>query len=365
MNFSFDSKEDIEDNINALLYADESEEYEKVLHKCIQKAQFYKDKDLEFDARVAYLRQTSWLNKKDKAIATMPWLLKRLDEGHNTDQLDTVLWMYKWIIIKLPSFASISVAQIEQLLNDMEKRFLDFGTGMRIVNYFRMIVYSNMGRLEQSKKYLQLYLQDNATCSLDDCRACQPNNLLGVYLNLRDYEAYFTQAAPLLARKVTCKEVPDYSYPSIAFVNYINGNYELAQEQALLGRKKIKWKKAVLGPAGYLLAYYGYTKDFLKGRATLEKQLDFCGQTQPELSLFTFYLGTLIFFKALHNEGKKQIKLKVEHQNLIPVKDGTCLVPEGLSWLEEKVDDLAQKLDHRNQNDFYLQEKVYFMGFLK
>lgn len=364
MSYSFDSKEDIEDNVSMLMYADESEESEKVLHKCIQKAQFYKDKDLEFDARVAYLRQVSWLNKKDKAIATMPWLLKRLDEGHNAEHLDTVLWMYKWIIIKLPSFASISVAQIEQLLDDMEKRFLDFGTGMRIVNYFRMIVYSDMGRLEQSQKYLKLYLQDNATCALDDCRACQPNNLLGVYFNMKDYDAYFVQAAPLLARKVTCKEVPDYSYPGIAFVNYIVGNHELAMEQALLGRKKIKWKKAVLSQAGYLLAYYGYTKDFVKGRATLEKQIDFCAQTQPELSLFKFYLGTLVYFSALQNEGKKQVKLKVEHQNLLPVQEGVCYVQEALPWLEKKVDELSHKLDHRNQNDFYQQEKAYFLKFL-
>ncbi|HTF82158.1 MAG TPA: hypothetical protein VL947_10545 [Cytophagales bacterium] len=364
MEFEFNTKEDIEHNVYMLSYADESEENEKVLQKCIQKAQFYKDKDLEFEARMAYLRQVNWLNKKEKAIATMPWLLNRLDEGHNQDFAHNILWMYKWIIINLPDFAAISLAQIEQLTKDMEKRFLDYGTGIRIVHYFKMIQHSSMGQLEEAKAYMKLYLQDHSESNLDDCSACQPNNLLSVYLNLKEYDSFLDKAAPLLSRAVTCKEVPDYTYPKTALVNYIVGNYDEAAAQALMARKKIKLKKAVLREMGHLLAYYALTKEFVKGRTIIEKQLDFCALTQPELFLFRFYLGMLMFFTALHREGKKQIKLQVETKSLLPIQEGSCHVNEALGWLQQQLQTLAHKLNIRNGNDFYAQEIQYYMGLL-
>lgn len=365
MSFEFNTKEDIEYNIYSLQYADESEENEKVLQKCIQKAQLFKDKDLEFDARLGYLRQVNWLNKKEKAIATMPWLLKRIDEGHNQDSAHTVLWMYKWIIINLSDFAAISLSQIDQLLNDMEKRFLDHGTGMRIIHYFRMIVNSDLGNMSQALEHMKLYLKDNKSCDLDDCKACQPNNLLDVYLNLKDFDNFQKKAKPLLARTVTCKEVPDFTYSKTAMVNYILGKYDIAAEHALLARKKIILKKAVLKEMGHLLSYYALTKEFVKGRTILEKQLDFCAQTQPELFLFRFYLGTLMFFKALQGADKKQIKLNIASQNLIPVHDGVCKVPEAVAWLEQQVQSLADKLNTRNGNEFYNEEKAYYLGLLE
>lgn len=363
--YEFNTKEDIESNLFYLTYDDETEENEKIAQKCIQKAQQLNDKNLEFEARMAYLRQVNWLRKKEKAIATLPWLLKRLDEGYNLDYLENVLWMYKWIIINLPCFAAISLSQIQSLLADMERRFIEFGTGPRIIHYFKMIIYSDLGQLDLAKIHLTEYLKSNKKCSLDDCKACQPNNLLYVYLNFKDYKALLKCAKPLIQQKVSCKEVPDFTYPLLAFTNHILENTTDAADLAIIARKKIKLDRPLLHESSFLIMYYALTKEYVKGKVVIEKQIDFCNDNHPELRLFSFYLAASVFYKSLLTNNKKTIKLKIKSNNLIPLIEGTSNVQNGYDWLLSKVEQLAQKLNNRNQNNFYSEQIETYLKLIK
>ncbi|MDJ1493847.1 hypothetical protein QNI19_12970 [Cytophagaceae bacterium DM2B3-1] len=365
MSYSLETLEEVQEVVDILSYGKESEENEKILQKCIQKAQFFKDKDLEFEARIAYIRQVTWLHKPDKTIAIFPWLLKRMDEGHNKNHQYSVLWMYKWVIIKLPCYASVSLQQIEDLQQDMERRFLDYGTGTRIIDYFRMIVYAHLGNLSKAQEHLKNYLQDTSSCLLDDCDACQPNNVLDIYLSLRDYPAFLHTAQPLLNGTKKCKEVPDYTYSKTAMVNFLSGNTEVAKDHAILARKKIPLTSAVLKEMGYLLTYYALTQDFIKGRAIIEKQIGFCTNTQPEAYRYQFLLGFLLFMKAFQKAGKKTIKLKVPIADVQPIEEDTYEVASLITWIEGQCQQIVQKLDQRNGNTFYSEDMTYYLSLIQ
>ncbi len=364
MHFSLDTIEDIQEAVRRLSYSEETEEHEKIIQKCIQKAQFFKDKDLEFKARLAYMRQVTWLNKPDKMLAIFPWLLNRLDEGYNQDELSTVLWMYKWVIIKLPCYANISLSQIESLQKDMERRFLDYGTGSRLSYYFKMIVYGYLGDTSKAQQYLKCYLEDDTTSVLDDCRACQPNSLLSVYMALRDYPSFLSTFESILVNRVRCAEVPNLTYAKATLVNQITGNVETAKEQAILARKKIPLTKAVLTEMGYLLIYYALTEDFIKGRSVIEKQFRFCNSMQPDVFLYHFYLGCLLLMKSLQKAGKKTINLKISLPDIQPVKEDSYQITNCVEWFEKQCLQMVQKLDTRNQNTFYADEVAYYQSLL-
>lgn len=365
MDFSLDTIEGVQEAIEWISYSDETEENEKILQKCIQRAQFFKDKDLEFAARIVYIRQVAGLKKPDKTIAVFPWLLKRLDEGYNQDEIYDVLWMYKWVIIELPSYASISLTQIETLQKDMERRFLDYGTGTRLIHYFRMLVTQTLGDMEKAQEHMKCYLEDHTRSVLDDCRACQSNSLLNVYLTLRDYSTFLSTFESLLISKICCEEVPDLTYAKATLVNQITGNVATAKEHAILARKKIPLTKAVLTEMGYLLIYYALTEDFIKGRSVIEKQFTFCNPTQPDVFRYNFYLGCLILMKALEKAGKKTIKLKISVPDVQPVKEDSYAVSACTDWFEKQCLQLVQKLDTRNQNQFYADDMAYYLSLLQ
>ena len=130
---------------------------------------------MEFDARLAYVYVVTNLNKKNKAIATFPWLLKVMDEGR-IEEIDEseVLWIYKWVIISLPGFVDIPLEKIMALFDDMERRYVDYGAGRKMIHYFKMNMYTDIGKHDLGPRtHGTLYLNDQSKGSLDDCTACQ------------------------------------------------------------------------------------------------------------------------------------------------------------------------------------------------
>ena len=367
---SLDTLEEVQRIVQECMFSNESEENARLVKKCIQKAVFFKDKELEFEARLAYIYQMNWLNYKDQSIAMFPWLLKAIDTNEDVSwyNLHYVLWMYKWIIHELPDFAHISIEKIETLLDDMDRRIQDRGCSDKMGNYFRMIVFGKMGHLDKSKEYRKRFEAGTSEKEeFDDCKACQPYNVVTTLFQEKEYELANTYFEPLLNKEVTCKEVPKTSFPIVALMNRMLGKKDDAKQLAYLAKRNTPFKKkAYLSNAGYILMYYAMENDFIKGRDIIEKQLPFTNRKQPEQYQFIFYSGCLLLIQAMKNAGKKKITINIDEESIFPVNEkNAILLEDAFDIVEEKTNVLAQQLDKRNGNTFNQDNKTYWLGYLK
>ncbi|MBI9065437.1 MAG: hypothetical protein JEZ14_25860, partial [Marinilabiliaceae bacterium] len=189
----------------------------KILEKIISKAQFNNDLDTEFTAKKEVLSLATFdFAIPEKQMSIFPWLLAACDKYPDRFDYFDVLWDYKWIIFESPEFRNISSLNIENLLADLEKRYIDYGESPTVLYYLRRYVYAKMGRIKESKENHEKLLKDRKRIKyFEDCKACTIANLV-IYLNTQgEYEEAIKAAQPVLKKKYTCTEVPLTTYPDV------------------------------------------------------------------------------------------------------------------------------------------------------
>lgn len=347
--------EELEDAIEYVdMNAEDSlESLEKLGLLCIQKAQEFKDIDLEFQARSAYLNAINYLHKCELVVAMFPWLLKKCDEDRERFDYEGVLWMYGWVVSSLHQFATIPKQKIEEIREDFEKRMLDFGSGEKVIDFAKFCLYSETGHLDLAQEYLDRSLKSNFRGTMDDCRHCRPTDVADFLLVKGEYGQMLELIGPVLRREVTCHRIARYAFHMGMIAAMMLGRWDEAEHYANVSAKENDLRMAVLFPASSHLIYYGVTNRFVKGRNVFEKQFPF-SLRGPDLQKFEFYTGALVFFHKMKASGRKSIKLKLPENNLLynPASSeyATDHIIDVLTVLTDQV---AGALDTRNGNDFF------------
>jgi hypothetical protein len=351
--YDLETLEGLEDVINRLSYSEESEENEKLALKCIQKAQFFKDSDLEFDARSVYIHNVTFLNKHNLAIAMFPWLLKKCDEDRERYNYYSTLWKYKWIINNVRDFAKVSLEKMDELLADFEQRYKDYGTGDKVIHYFKLQYFDAIGDLEKAADEYALYQKASSANVLDDCEACQPNNLIDYLVSHEKYAEALKIAEPIVRGSISCATVPGTTYPKLILPALLSGKWEDAGNFAVLARKKLKLNQANLREAAHLITYYTLKEDFTKGRTVIEKQFPHILRNASDVNRFYFYLAGKLFFGKMKDRNKKSIKLNLPAGSPLSQEANVYTVDEVLGFFEQQLITVSKDLDQRNRNLYY------------
>ena len=351
-NYNLDTPRGLQATINRLIGMDGTEAGEELALKCIQKAQFFKDIDLEFEARYAYIEQVRTLRKYHLALAMFPWLLKKCDEDRERFDYFHTLWTYKRIVSSATYFARIPLGKIEELFADFAQRYKDFGTGDKVIHYFKLRYLGEIGELAQAAKEYELYWQASTTDEMDDCQACQPNKLIDHLLRVGKYEEVLEMANPIIKGELSCHIVPGITYPKLVLPCLFLNRKEDAENFAVLARKKLKPSESSLTEFSYLITYYAIKGDFAKARHSVEKQFGFLGNA-PELEKFNFYLSTSLWFDSLEATGKKTIKLNLPPNDILFLEAGIYSVEHTLAFFKQQLQSAATALDQRNGNSYY------------
>jgi hypothetical protein len=337
------------DNVN--------EANKQLAFKCAQRAKALKDLDLEFEARFAFLRQLCFLNEYEEATAIFAWFLNMCDKHPDRFEYFKVLWAFKWIIGAVNYYHKINLPQLNNLFAEFEQRFKSYGSGDKVVDYFRMRFYSETGRVKESLEAYKQYKKSDSVGELDDCEACQPNNCQEIFLLARKYEKVLELMKYILDKKLKCHNVPMTSYPSAVQAAVMLDDPQTADHYFQMALKKLKLKEAHLFHVHSLLLYCASSGNELKGRSIVEKQLPFAFSTMANYNLFFFYLGCYLFFKSL-DQGEVKLGMKIETDNFLkPLKQNVYSVPQLAEWFAAKAIENGKLLDQRNGNDFF--EKHY------
>ena len=133
-------------------------EREKVIQKVIKRAQKDKDTELEFEARMTYIRSLGYSEQPEKLLANFPWLLATSDANPGQYDVYNLLWYYKWVAIRIAKFPSISRQRILDIMEDMKRRYVAEGYSTKTILYFMRDIYQDFGEPEMAKQKHQEWL---------------------------------------------------------------------------------------------------------------------------------------------------------------------------------------------------------------
>lgn len=352
-----ETEADLEDALYYLEDAKDSFENRDLAFKCIQKAKSFKNIDLEFDARMTYIRQSVFLNQDQEVIAMFPWFLNECDSKDNYHKYLQVLWTFKWVINSVTDFPAISLAKIEDLLQEFERRFEEYGTGDRVINYFKAQLQSQLGNIDQSLEFAEAYFSDHKSCMLDDCAACQPNNISRVFLVAEQYDRMMECIQPILDGKLTCHVVPHTTFPKAAYASMRTGAWEKAAHYIQSTYQYLDFETPDAYEASVLLLYHACKQEFLKGRNLIEKQLAFVLKSPSSGEVYDFHFSCALFMQAYLASGEDTIILNVEHKRdnfVLPAEGNKYAVSALQKWFEAEANRHGRLLDTRNQNTFLI-----------
>lgn len=325
-----------------------------IAFECVQKAINLKDKELEFDARQEYLSQLVFLNFADKALALFPWFLNYKKENEiDSYRYYSLVWSFKWIVSRIGSYGKISLQQIDTLFEQFEKEVLEYGAGPKLISYFKLILHTNMGNIAEAEKHLKDYKKSKLYSDLDDCYACQINNMSDFAMQKRDYKKVIKDTEDLVSKKYTCESVPKTTYPKVAIAYLMLGNSLKAEEFFQLSVKELKMNVPQIPSMGYLLMYLAKNKLYVQAKKLLDKQLKYSFESNADLYKFRFSVGNYLLFKNAEQDGIEYFKLNTTEFSDLEVTPKGFKVSQLKNWYATQVNQYINLLDTRNKNNFY------------
>jgi len=325
-----------------------------IVFNCVQKAIQTKDKELELEARFEYLAQLVFLRFYDEAIAYFPWFLnyKKNNElsYYNYYQL---VWSFKWIISRITSYGKIPLPQIHGLFQQFEDEVKEFGGSTKTIDYFSVIYNLALGNVEVAEEKYKNYKKLRKTSSIDDCYACQINNMIDFHIGTKNYKKAILEAKDIVSKKIGCESVPKTTYPKLSFCYLMLDKNLKAEEFYQLSIKSLKFSEPQITNAYYLLFFLAKNNQFLKAKKILDKQLQYAVQSNSDLDKFKFFTGCYLVFKKAALANVKNIKLqKIDGIDCLFDKNGYNII-ELKDWFKNKADFHLHVLDNRNKNSYY------------
>jgi hypothetical protein len=330
-------------------------EAKKIAEEMISAAQLYNNLELEFDAKILYLQCCVTLDQSEEILATYPWVLAQMDNYPNRFDENSGLWAYKWVMACLTKFPHISLEQIQGALADMERRFLAFNANnVSVISYYKAVVAKATGDIEGLKFHLAAFRKlKNKRNSLGDCKACVGDSVVRAYKNAGQFEEAIEEAEPIIAKKLTCAEVPERTYPSVILSYWHLGKAEEAHLNYLKYKRFIKPNKPQLDDIADILTYLGLTNKLTKGVELFEQKFQFTLNRSALMDNFDYYLGALVLFGQLKLKKKATVKLNMPKEFELYTLDGEYTVATIYDYLMEQATDVAQQFDKRNGNTFF------------
>ena len=167
-------------------------------------ADLHNDPGLGYRAREELVEAACFGGRPDLLIVGFSWCLSTFDQdpmgGISAFQL---LWRMKWVVGALPKFPEIELATIHRMLDDMERRFRDFGGSLQPVVGKRRMVALQTGDFPAAAEAHKKFMRMSRTF-LSDCHACELDALAGYWMDTGKNALGVRKAEELIASGMSC-----------------------------------------------------------------------------------------------------------------------------------------------------------------
>ncbi|MGG4144413.1 hypothetical protein ABEW34_14915 [Paenibacillus algorifonticola] len=320
----------------------------EVLEAAVRIADAEGDVENAFEARGEIVETAIFHGYPLKAIIAFSWQLGQSDQEPDNYDSSDLMWSYKWIVGNISNFPEIPMSQIQELVEDLGKRYKEHGYSRRTYLYYRSRLALSHGKLNEAKDFLEQMMKVDRDY-MTDCIACEQNHIVELYAQLGEDEQALKAAEPILSGKMKCAEVPHITLPHLLSPLLRQGSSEEAQKLHTKGYRLVKGKRDLLDSVAQHIHYLTDVNP-AKAVEVVELHLAFILDHENPYEVMRFNLFTARLLKKLINEGS-EVKLRLP-ASFLTVHEDTSL-PALAAHFEALALSAAKRFDARNGNDYY------------
>ena len=324
-----------------------------LLEEAANLADRLQDEEQGFAARHRLIYATWFAGSLDRSVVAFSWCLAYLDRHPNVGADDLVLDSYRVVISALPDFVTLSLAQIDAAVDDLEARLQAKGRSPRTAANCRWLVLVRTGRLAAAHdiaKSSRTFSKD-ALWDDDDFEAV-----------LEAYDAVYRQDRSKLETRLDHwlshfwhEPVVRSSVLSLLLrVMVEQGRAKQARALFERVRRDVCQHALLIEQLGYLLIFAAGWAGPRQLRRLLEQAVQDAWQSCDHLGRLHVYLGGELVCRrwAMGSPGRRR-KLRLPADFPLTTPDGWYELPVLQAWFRSECEQLMARFDARNGNSFF------------
>jgi hypothetical protein len=331
-----------------------SREKIELLERAVTLADSHNDVQLGYDARNELLDECAFGGYPEKALVAFAWLLAHYDERGVELGIDNydILWRYKWILGYLWGFPRISHEQITRTFADFESRLLAAGYGLRTLYYYQLKYAVHRGD-EAVANALYEQWQKTKRDAMSDCTACEANFHAEYFTTFGKYKRALQVAKPVLDGRMSCAEVPHFTFASVLESLLYLQRYDEAIDFYQRGYKLVKNNQDFLAATAEHMAFLAYSHNLGTALSLFERHLPWALVTADMERRFEFYVSSLPLLERLKERGDTVVKVRVPKEFLLQGSQEGLVLADLETFIKTELADLAKQFDLRNKTDAF------------
>ncbi|XVU25513.1 tetratricopeptide repeat protein [Actinoplanes sp. CA-054009] len=168
------------------------------------------DPQLAFVTRMIASNAYIYGGEPAKAFVTFSWCIGDFDRNpqpyHQRAQ-HNLLWLFKAMVNALTKFPEVPLARTYAVLDDMERRYREFGRGLGALYKYRYVVADHVGLRDDADSWYEKW-QAAPRDSLSDCVGCDPTDVAAHLSERGRFAEAVEHAHPVLEGTLNCTEQP-------------------------------------------------------------------------------------------------------------------------------------------------------------
>ncbi|MDR2870576.1 MAG: hypothetical protein LBV04_09005 [Deferribacteraceae bacterium] len=332
-----------------------------LVEDAIRLADQLQERYFSFSLRMDLIHHAVFNGQAMKSLPAFAWCLADLERPDCEFELDDILWEYKWINSGSADFSEISMQKIEELDLDFKQKLQECGYNENCYHYVRMnrgIAIHDKALAEASFIEMGKYPRD----IMSDCRACVQDGLVEFMLFMGRYQEAKKLAEPIFQGKLSCAEVPHYTYGKMLLPTYFAGELEEAAAIEKKAYRLLYKNEEFLGLIGDFLLYYAFTAP----KKALERYPKFA--TWPYnpyttgLRKRSFHASVAAMFAQLIKIGKEDTSFQLAKGHPLYDTSGVYSLKALQDYHYAAAAEIGDKFDARNGNSGYANELAETMA---
>lgn len=315
-------------------------------------ADLHNDPELAYRAREELVEAACFGGRPDLLIVGFSWCLSMFDKdnGGNISAFQ-LLWRMKWVAGALTKFPEIELVTIHQMLDDMERRFAEFGGSIQPVIGKRRMVALETGDFETAAAAHGRFMRMPRTF-LSDCHACETSALAEYWMTIGKTALGLRKAEELIHSGMHCAKQPDSTYADVLLPMVKAGRAADAMKYHKKGYPLIRRNVGDLWHWGQHMAYLSLTGNDARAVKLLETHLPDVEASHDPLGSLAFFRGMLTVVEGLA-EKKEKMKLRMPPESPFANESAEYVLSDLAIQVRNRTVEISRRFDRRNGNSYY------------
>ncbi len=334
-----------------------------LLERAVDLADAHNYLDRSFEARSRLVESATFSGRPDVAMLAFSWLIATYDAHPGRFDSHQFLWQYKWVLGFAPEFPTIGRDQLDELYDDMKRRYRAEGSTLHAYWTLRRDNADSMGRAADGKK-AHAKLMATKEDHLSNCAACVQDGTVIYLASVGDDAGALKAAKPIFGGKLTCAEVPEHTYANAMLPSIRLGKHAEALGHFKTGYRLIDRNPDFLRQKGMYIVGLTLTNNLARALTLLDRHLAEALEAVSPWWRFEFFLAVRLLLEKLAENGIVSVPVRIPKKMQLTTDGGKPTVDALAEWMDAVLKQLAAAFDARNGNKTFAKRVRKFRDLL-